>query len=161
MLKISKNNLIELLAYFLLLLSALIYVFLREPYTYFSFLLQKLLGIGFSSLCMHIVIPKHLHWLIYSLPSGLWVMATTLLGRLFCRSNCSYLCLPILLVLWIECCQFLKITDGSFDWLDIWMSISGFLLAIIIPLDVSKNTKKRWVIAYSICILALPLSDVR
>ncbi len=161
MLKISKNNLIELSAYFLLLLSALVYVFLREPYTYFSFLLQQLFGTGFSSFFTHIAIPKHLHWLIYSLPSGLWVMATTLLGRLFCRSNRFYLYSPILLVLWIECCQFLKITDGIFDWLDIWVSISGFLLAIIIPLDVSKNIKKRWIIAYGICILALPLSDVR
>lgn len=148
----------EIIAYLALLFAAFVYAFYREPNTYFTFLIQKILAKEWQS---HNFTDLHSSytWVIFSLPSGLWVMASTIFGNFLRKKSSIFVYLPIILVLGIEFLQFLNITDGFFDILDIMVSILGFLFAqkfrFFIP-----QPQKRWYIAYGICILAVPLSDV-
>ena len=152
----KKVVFLEIIAYLALLLAALIYAFCREPNTYFVFFLQKI----FPAKIYSYSFSTHLlyDWVIFSLPSALWVMASTILGTLISKKKIWSL-LPIFLVLSIEILQFFGITDGVFDWLDIEVSVAGFLVAQRCKTDV-LILKNRWYFAYGICVLAVPLSDV-
>lgn len=160
--KLSLNLFLELFAYILLLTAAFIYAFWRAPNTYFSFLCYQTFGLGSNPDFLKQTAPTSSQWLIYNLPSGLWVLAATLLGKLTGNSHKFLLFFPICLVLLIEFLQFCKITDGIFDWLDAAVSLIGFLLAQKIPLQKVEPSapNQRSKIAYWLCILAVPLSDV-
>ena len=154
----EKIIFLELTAYLALLISALIYAFYREPSTYFAFLLQKVYANK-----LYIYSSTHLPisyaWVVFSLPSGLWVMASTIFGNFLRKRNSLFVYLPITLVLGIELFQLLGITDGVFDYLDIIISILGFCIAK--ECKIAINTpQKRWYVAYGICVLVVPLSDV-
>jgi hypothetical protein len=151
--------LLEIIAYLALLIAALIYAFCREPNTYFAFLIQKLFQSN-----LYLYHSSHLSyspyaWLIFSLPSGLWVMASTIIGGFISSEKKIWSFIPVFLVISIEILQFFGITDGVFDWLDVGVSITGFLVAQKCKIDV-VSPKNRWYFAYGICILAVPLSDV-
>lgn len=152
----KKIALLELTAYLALLIAALIYAFCREPNTYFAFLLQKIFHIKLYSHNFNTLLYD---WVLFSLPSALWVVASTILGNLINSQQKIWSFLPIFLVLSIEILQFLGITDGVFDWLDVELSLAGFGLAQKYKIDVSV-LKNRWYFAYGACIFAIPLSDV-
>lgn len=72
-------------------------------------------------------------FLVYNLPAGLWVFSLTVLlkdvhlNSLFSRFSLHTI--PLGLGLLIELFQFLKLTDGTFDLLDVYTMLGFFLIA--------------------------------
>ncbi|GAB4127013.1 MAG: hypothetical protein OHK0045_13290 [Raineya sp.] len=146
------------MAYVALLLAACVYIFFREPNTYFAFLIKKICNIQ-----LHNFAPNYMSdifiFLVFSLPSGLWVMANTIFGYSFGQKRGIFIYLPITLVLTIEFFQLVGITDGTFDYLDVLVSVLGFYVAKKWGTSVS-NPPKRWYFTYIASLLAIPFSDV-
>lgn len=116
-----------------LIMSLFIYTFYRAEETNVNLLLKYVFHSDFQSIRVHVTqaIPLH-SVVIYNLPGALWVFSVTLLVQnLFLRIKHRKIYLiyfPILFVLLLEISQLLRITDGTFDLLDI--VISSFFLAI-------------------------------
>lgn len=80
-------------------------------------------------------------WIIYTLPGILWVSAATLVSRYFYVSfrqkaiSCGYF--PLTYALALEGLQYLHLTRGYFDWLDVAGFFAGafigFLWTIPVP----------------------------
>ena len=128
-----------------MLLGLYLYFMYRSQDTIVNALLAKLGAREFPFLMniwhKHYAIPQ---WCMYSLPEGLWVFSATLLSiRLEFpirekRIHLKYL--PFLFAMLVELVQVLGITNGQFDWLDIFVSFIFTVLALIIP---SKEQKKN------------------
>ena len=128
-----------------MLLGLYLYFMYRSQDTIVNALFAKLGAREFPFLMniwhKHYAIPQ---WCMYSLPEGLWVFSATLLSiRLEFpirekRIHLKYL--PFLFVMLVEFVQVLGITNGQFDWLDIFVSFIFTVLALIIP---SKEQKKN------------------
>ncbi|MBC9813406.1 hypothetical protein H9Y05_13085 [Crocinitomicaceae bacterium CZZ-1] len=72
-------------------------------------------------------------FLVYNLPSGLWVFTLTILLKNSYINGSSYhfslRSIPLKLGLLIELFQFLKLTDGTFDLLDVYTMLAFFMMA--------------------------------
>ena len=77
-------------------------------------------------------------WVIFNLPEALWIFALTVCIKpffLFFRNHTIGLYgFPIVYVIFLECMQGLKITNGTFDGWDVFFSFVAWLTALIIPL---------------------------
>src|SRR5688572_22417722 len=71
--------------------------------------------------------------IIFSLPGGLWVFCTTILSKDFYMKFLDYkiqvFVLPITFAILLELFQFLKLTNGRFDFWDIGCYLIFWLLA--------------------------------
>jgi hypothetical protein len=135
-----------------------------------NLLLKYVFRSDFQSIRAYIseAIPLH-SVVIYNLPEGLWVFSITLLGaNLFVRikrRKIHLIYLPIVFVLILEVLQLLKITDGTFDLLDLGISIAFWLLAFVYcstfgsSLKELKNTRARFILFIVVFSLAY-LSDL-
>jgi Ca2+/Na+ antiporter len=140
-----------------MLLGLYLYFMYRSQDTIVNALLAKLGAREFPFLMniwhKHYAIPQ---WCMYSLPEGLWVFSATLLSiRLEFpirekRIHLKYL--PFLFAMLVELVQVLGITNGQFDWLDIFVSFIFTVLALIIP---SKEQKKNAIESKEFWLLVL------
>lgn len=140
-----------------LIISLFIYTFYRAEETNVNLLLKYVFHTDFQSIRMHVrdAIPLH-SVVVYNLPEGLWVFSITLLGaNLFLRITHRKIYLiyfPMLFVLLLEILQLLKITDGTFDLLDIVISSAFWLLALVFcstygsSLKELKNNRARFIL---------------
>ena len=140
-----------------MLLGLYLYFMYRSQDTIVNALFAKLGAREFPFLMniwhKHYAIPQ---WCMYSLPEGLWVFSATLLSiRLEFpirekRIHLKYL--PFLFAMLVELVQVLGITNGQFDWLDIFVSFIFTVLALIIP---SKEQKKNAIESKEFWLLVL------
>lgn len=83
-------------------------------------------------------------WMYYSLPDGLWIYSFTSALLIYWNNDIEkvkhLLLIPFLTGVLIEVFQGLKIFEGTFDFLDLTFSITGFILSIfIINYKIKKN----------------------
>jgi hypothetical protein len=153
-----------------LIICLFIYTFYRVEETNVNLLLKYVFRSDFQSIRVYIseAIPLH-SVVIYNLPEGLWIFSITLLGaNLFIRikhRKIYLIYLPIVFVLLLEILQLLKITDGTFDLLDIGMSSAFWLLSFVYcstcgsSLRELKNNRTRFILFIIVFSLAY-LSDL-
>jgi hypothetical protein len=153
-----------------LISSLFIYTFYRAEETNVNLLLKYVFHSDFQSIRIHVkdAIPLP-SVVIYNLPEGLWVFSVTLLGaNVFLRvkhRKIYLIYLPILFVILLEILQLLKITDGTFDLLDIVISSAFWLLAFaycstyVSSLRELENNRARFILFIIVFSLAY-LSDM-
>jgi len=114
---------------FALLLSLFIYLFYRTEKTVINEIFISIISFDkFIALRKSITSALHLNeHLIYSLPEGLWVFCITLTSKyLFIkigRRKINLLFVPIVFSVGLELFQLLHLTNGRFDFWDIWFSL--------------------------------------
>jgi hypothetical protein len=85
------------------------------------------------------------NWIIYSLPDGLWVYSFSAMLYLIWNENYKsiqkILFLPFIVLCGMEILQFLKIINGTFDIIDVFVSLIMYVL-LIINIKFYKNEKK-------------------
>jgi hypothetical protein len=119
-----------------LLVSLFIYLFYRTEKTVVNEIVIRMISFdSYATMKKTIIRYLPLHDLvIYSLPEGLWVFCITLMSKPYyighqCRRmNC--LVIPLLVCVGLEVGQFLQITNGRFDLMDIMVSVILWLIAI-------------------------------
>jgi len=149
---------------FPLVLALIIYLFFREKTTvlwefirFFS-LEQFFIQIGFAKNYL----PE---WFVYSLPGALWMFSFTMfLNTVTVFKKSLITVLPLLAALSIEFSQYFSITDGVFDWQDVFFYLLFYAVATIIAAKVelfthiqSKATYTGIMLFYSFIVA---LSDV-
>jgi hypothetical protein len=123
------------LAAVLLLISLLIYLFYRTDQTLVNMVLAQLIPADSYSEAKATIssrLPLN-SILIYSVPGGLWVLATTLLTKeyhlKFFRYKVKVELLPLAFALGLEVLQYFNIVFGRFDWLDVAAYLVAFWMA--------------------------------
>lgn len=110
---------------FPLVFAGSIYVFFRSHNTVVNVLLANFIDIP--------VLQSKNYWLVYCLPGGLWLFSFQMAIYLFVQTH-KYLW--VIFSLWcalgIEYVQFLHITDGFFDWLDVYTYLIFSVLSYLI-----------------------------
>ena len=129
-----------------LLFSLFIYLFYRTEQTLVTKLLISVISFeNFTALKSAIVDVFSLQeFIIYSLPEGLWVFCITLTSKKFFlkvyKLKISLLFVPLLFSIGLEIFQLLRITNGTFDFWDIGISILFWTLAYFISTE-KKNAQ--------------------
>jgi len=144
-----------------LVLAGLIYLGLRPKET-LVYQIFDLLGGGqfllwFRNLFTLSSFPP---WFIYSLPGGLWLLSfqnsLTWFNNFSGRKLFIYIFFSLIVGVGLEVFQFLNITDGRFDWVD----IAFYLGATLISLSNVWLIRKKWEIYSSGSISKLHLRIV-
>jgi len=168
--RVSKMSKYKISIIVPLIISLFIYTFYRAEETNVNLLLKYVFHPDFESIRVYVreAIPLHTV-VIYNLPEGLWIFSITLLSsNLFLRIKHRKIYLiyfPIVFVLLLEVLQLLKITDGTFDLLDIGMSSAFWLLAFAYcstygsSLRELKNNRARFIL-FIIVFSLVYLSDM-
>ena len=110
---------------FPLVFAGSIYIFFRSHHTVVNVLLANFIDIP--------VLQSKNYWIVYCLPGGLWLFSFQMAIYLFVQTH-KYLW--VIFSLWcalgIEYVQFLHITDGFFDWLDVYTYLIFSVLSYLI-----------------------------
>ena len=71
--------------------------------------------------------------MIYSLPEGLWIFCITLTSKPFYiqlnSRKIDGVFIPLIVCIALECFQLINLTNGRFDFFDIWISIVFWIVA--------------------------------
>lgn len=152
-----------------LLVSLFIYLFYRTGHTLVNEIAAYLL-----------TPPRYAHWrelviaalplpdiIVYSLPEGLWVFSITLTSRhLYLRMGAKRMhavLVPLLFAGGLEVLQWLHVTNGRFDWLDLLATAGGWLAGyLLVPcqeeqvllFDAGKLRRRLCIASYAIVYLA-------
>ena len=133
-----------------LFVSLFIYLFFRTEKTLINGLFVSIVSIENYVVMKETItdlLPLH-PLVIYSLPGGLWVFCVTLASKnLFLRIknfSISLTYVPLLFAVGIEVLQLLHITNGTFDVLDIIVSITFWLIGNYF---IRLNTTKQYFFA--------------
>lgn len=114
-----------------LLFCVLVAVFYRPSNTYLNQVIIEAIGRDFSTTQVwwqqHLPLPN---FMVYSLPGGLWVLVLSLLGWRLELFGFHLFYLGLLFGLGFEFFQVGKITDGTFDFLDVVAVLLCFSLAV-------------------------------
>ncbi len=82
------------------------------------------------------------NWFIYSLPDGLWVYAFTSAILLIWNGRLSWwIIIPLITGVFVEIAQAFHLFKGTFDYVDLLLSISAFFSSILILK--TKNYEKK------------------
>ena len=125
---------------FTLTFGGLVYILFRQDtlkmFSWFdSFnLLEVLTEIRFFTLPLSEHLP---HWLLYSLPDGLWLFSyisvlLVIWGNTISKQNIYWLLLVPVIAIFSEIGQFFKVISGTFDIIDLIFYIVGAVLPIFI-----------------------------
>lgn len=121
----------------------------------------------------HINIHQNLsvnYLILYNLPSALWVFSSTLLSLDYnVKVNKEYrlqlIYLPLYFIVGLELLQLLKITDGTFDVLDIIIPFLTWYVAYYLLRNNTIHSKKKYkllkIAFFSLSFLILFLADVK
>jgi hypothetical protein len=101
-----------------------IYIFFRSHHTVVNVILANFIDIP--------VLQSKNYWIVFCLPGGLWLFSFQM-AILFFVYQYKYIAWFVSLVcaLGIEGLQFLHITDGFFDWLDIYTYLIFSVLSLL------------------------------
>lgn len=118
---------------FISFLAALIYLIYRDSSIFFN---QLFLPFGIEIVSEKQQIQELLplpKWVIYSLPGGIWVYVTTIIAKKYDSSENKYLkgitLIPSIYAVGLEFLQFFHFTDGTFDWIDLFIIIIASIAA--------------------------------
>lgn len=122
-----------------LFLGGLVYILFRSKslimFEWFTYLkLDRLL----DSLRAHLIGFKAFlpQWIYYSIPDGLWIYSLTSALIIYWHDNLKFgrywLIIPFVLGICVEILQGFKLFPGTFDWIDLIISIISFSASIII-----------------------------
>jgi len=121
-----------------LLIGGLIYISCREGNFLINAMLSDLFGIQLLN-SFNSFVSSSLNFSsenINSLPSALWVFSTSLLSTRIKSENIIFkyllICLPLIYSVSLEFIQYLGLTDGTFDKVDLTYSALGWFCALII-----------------------------
>lgn len=128
-----------------LLASLFIYLFYRTEKTVVNEVLVQLITFSkYAALKSSIRAALPLNeFIIYSLPEGLWVFCITLTSKHFyirlnkAQIKCIYF--PIVYAIGLEIFQLFHLVNGRFDFMDIWVSLVCWLLALRIFNDTTAD----------------------
>ena len=119
--------------------SLFIYLFYRTD----SILITRLFGLLFSQdafLSKQIVIAKTLPlptWVIYSLPEGLWIYATTIASKNYIiqlnNNKLNLVFMPLIIAFTIELFQLTGLSNGTFDLVDLIVATFFSALGYFLP----------------------------
>jgi uncharacterized membrane protein len=121
-----------------LVISLFIYLFYRTDRTVINSIINVLFGAeNYQALKTTIRSSLPLpEFVIYSLPEGLWVFCITLTSKdLYLRINKTeihFAILPLIFVISLEILQFFNITNGTFDFVDIFTAIQFWMIGYFI-----------------------------
>jgi len=130
---------------FPLLIACLLYLLFR-PVDTVIFQIAKFLWLEqlLISIRSVISISKIPLWIIYSLPGGLWLLAFQNTISLFKQFSIKQLLIPVLFAFGIgvglEVLQYLSMTDGRFDWIDILV----YSIATVTSLSTVLLINNKW-----------------
>ncbi|MDQ8005363.1 MAG: hypothetical protein REI64_11230 [Pedobacter sp.] len=134
-----------------LLISLFIYLFYRTEKTVATNIFIQIISYdSFLALKASIVNALPLNNIVvYSLPEGLWVFCITLTSKSYFINirNWHFDCvfIPLIFCFTLEIFQFFHITNGRFDFMDIWFCIVFWILGILILRDkVEKENILAW-----------------
>jgi hypothetical protein len=69
--------------------------------------------------------------IIYSLPEGLWILCATIMSKpYYIRLGCwqiNFVAIPLIYSICLEFLQLYHVTNGRFDFMDIWISVIFWL----------------------------------
>lgn len=82
------------------------------------------------------------NWIVYNLPGALWVYAFLSIFVTKTEKGILYCLIPLCGALGIEVLQYFGLTDGTYDWVDIFFYLSAWL-GFMIPW-VLRGNKVRW-----------------
>ncbi|MDQ7947954.1 MAG: hypothetical protein REI78_12470 [Pedobacter sp.] len=121
-----------------LLVSLFIYLFYRTDRTVINTLFNFIFGIeNYQSLkaSIRFYLPLH-EFVVYSLPEGLWVFCITVTSKdlylKLARSEVHCAIFPLTFVVALELMQWLHLTNGTFDVVDILTAILFWMLGFFI-----------------------------
>ncbi|MBC7865445.1 MAG: hypothetical protein IAF38_20890 [Bacteroidia bacterium] len=125
----------RLYVFLALALSFVIYAFYRNEHTVINVLLKRVLSdenyFAMRNFFQTFPLPKII---IFSLPEGLWIFcATVVSGNIFIeygKIKINLTWLPIMFCALLEFMQLIKITNGTFDVMDILVGLIFWLLAL-------------------------------
>jgi hypothetical protein len=112
-----------------LLISLFIYLFYRTSNTVVNEIIIQMISPGtYTNLKTYIIKVLPLSSvIIYSLPEGLWIFCITITSKPYYirLNNWRFDCVvfPLIFCLALEIFQLAHITNGRFDYMDIWVSI--------------------------------------
>lgn len=136
----KSNTLFLLLVFASLCLGVLIYATTRSDVLYLN---QWLASLGFSPVKIFLsgILPLSSlpHWIRYSLPDGLWMLALTLCILMIWnlklnKQSLPWIGLTLLFGIGFEIFQGFHWIAGSFDVMDLWLMMLGVLLPVSILL---------------------------
>ncbi len=147
-----------LLVFTALISSLLIYHFYRVEDTLLNVLWSEFLGKSDSQNLFRLP-----DWVVFNLPETLWVFSATILSFDFAgmrpKLKPLLISLPLVVATSIELMQFLHISDGVFDLMDLLAGVMGFFFAISLSYKSSQARIPSY-LSYSLyissyCILIL------
>ena len=118
-----------------LAISLFIYLFFRTEETVITKVFIFIFGLKNYLFIKEIILETfHLYsFIIYSLPEGLWVFTATILSKnIFINiknRSCYCVYVPLIFSVGLELMQFFHLTHGSFDMLDILLSLFFWMIA--------------------------------
>lgn len=107
-----------------LCISLIIYLFFRSEHIVVNQIMYDLV-----SHQTHRASFKLSDFLIYNLPQGFWVFSTTLISRNLYIKKFNLAFLPLIFSFYIEFIQYFHLTNGTFDFWDLFTATIGFLVA--------------------------------
>lgn len=145
-----------------LLVSLFIYLFYRTEKTLINKLLISVISLeNFIELKKSVINTFPLNaYIIYSLPEGLWVFSITLASRKFFIQVFNYkislLYIPLIFSIGLEFFQLFHITNGTFDFWDIGVSVFFWILANYLSTEksVQQNIFKPLKLDNSFCVFS-------
>jgi hypothetical protein len=148
-----------------LLVSLLIYLFFRPQSVVVNRFAQLLMPAASSAgLRFTLYAP-----LVYSLPGALWMYSFLSSIKHMKAEWLGYRLIPLLVALGIEVAQALGVTDGTFDWYDVWFYVMAWLLFMLIEVSRNKPTqsggspsfsRRRKLVVFVFFLGVILLSDV-
>lgn len=84
------------------------------------------------------------NWIYYSLPDALWLYSFTSIYLILWNNQINYwLIIPFFFGCFVEIAQALKIFEGTYDPIDLILSLIAFILSIFINQLIKTNEKKN------------------
>lgn len=134
---VKSNNKSVIVSYlFLILLTFLataIYLIYRDSSI---FLNQLFLSFGIETVSDRQQVQELLplpNWAIYSLPGGIWVYVTTIIAKKYDCSENKFIkgitLIPSIYAVGLEFLQLFHFTDGTFDWVDLFIIFMASIAA--------------------------------
>lgn len=132
-----------------LLISLFIYLFYRTSDTVVNQIFIYLFSEKWY-LTLKEIIQNTLHLpesIIYSLPEGLWIFSLSISSANFFikikKIQLPLILFPLIIMVVFECIQYFQITSGTYDPLDIYYSITLWLLGLLIGYQKKTTTNQN------------------
>lgn len=116
-----------------LVISLWIYVFYRTEQTVINHIIAWIISPAHFKELRNTITLSLPEFVIYSLPEGLWIFATTIISKKLVlktkKISISMIYMPLIVACLIELVQYAKLSRGVFDWFDVVVIIFSWVVA--------------------------------